>query len=367
MVRAKAQVSHLFLPLSVLVLLVVINLIKGADYFSISVINGALYGNIPNILFGASELVILAIGMTLVTASSRGQDISVGVSATITSSVFVLFVLNAGNATLLTIVAGFLVSCVVGIVIGVFNGTLVSVFKVQPMVATLILFTGGRSIAFMIDGKLSPILANDISNQIGTVIPGVPIQTPIILTAVFIALVAVLLKTTNLKLYTESVGINPSAARLNGIDPKRIIFLTFLIMGVCTAVAGFIAVTKAGRHDSVNLLKFVEMDAILAVAIGGNALSGGKFSITGSIIGAYTIEVLNRTLLRLEVETETIKAFKAVFIIILMVVVSPVVRDYAKKILQRVRTIGVSGTVLKTGAPDAAAVSNPHTPAKKEV
>jgi ribose/xylose/arabinose/galactoside ABC-type transport system permease subunit len=363
----KAQVSHLFLPLSVLVLLIVINLIKGADYFSITVVNGALYGNIPNILFGASELVILSIGMTLVTASSQGQDISVGVAATITSSVFVLFVLNAGNATLLTIVAGFLLSCVAGIVIGVFNGTLVSVFKVQPMVATLILFTGGRSIAFMIDGKLSPILANDISNQIGTVIPGVPIQTPIILTAVFIALVAVLLKTTNLRLYAESVGINPSAARLNGIDPKKIIFLTFLIMGVCTAVAGFIAVNKAGRHDSVNLLKLIMMDAILAVAIGGNALNGGKFSITGSIIGAYTIEVLNRTLLRLEVETEAIKAFKAVFIIILMVVASPVVRDYAKKILQRVRTTGVSSTVLETGAPDAAAVSDPDTPAKREV
>jgi ribose/xylose/arabinose/galactoside ABC-type transport system permease subunit len=363
----KAQVSHLFLPLSVLVLLIVINLIKGADYFSITVVNGALYGNIPNILFGASELVILSIGMTLVTACSQGQDISVGVAATIASSIFVLFVLNAGNATLLTIVAGFLVSCVAGLVIGAFNGTLVSVFKVQPMVATLILFTGGRSIAFMIDGKLSPILANDISNQIGTVIPGVPIQTPIILTAVFIALVAVLLKTTNLRLYTESVGINPSAARLNGIDPKKIIFLTFLIMGVCTAVAGFIAVNKAGRHDSVNLLKLIMMDAILAVAIGGNALSGGKFSITGSIIGAYTIEVLNRTLLRLEVETETIKAFKAVFIIILMVVASPVVRDFAAKALRWVRFRADSGTVPETGAPDAAAVSDPDTPAKKEV
>jgi simple sugar transport system permease protein len=291
----------------------------------------------------------------------------VDVAATITSSVFVLFVLNAGNATLLTIVAGFLLSCVAGLVIGAFNGTLVSVFKVQPMVATLILFTGGRSIAFMIDGKLSPILANDISNQIGTVIPGVPIQTPIILTAVFIALVAVLLKTTNLRLYTESVGINPSAARLNGIDPKKIIFLTFLIMGVCTAVAGFIAVNKAGRHDSVNLLKLIMMDAILAVAIGGNALSGGKFSITGSIIGAYTIEVLNRTLLRLEVETETIKAFKAVFIIILMVVASPVVREYATKALRWVRFRADSGTVPETGAPDAAAVSDPDTPAKKEV
>ena len=236
--RLKVNIAHLFLPLSVLVLLIVINLIKGADYFSITVVNGALYGNIPNILFGASELVILSIGMTLVTASSQGQDISVGVAATITSSVFVLFVLNASNATLLTILAGFLASCVAGLVIGAFNGTLVSVFKVQPMVATLILFTGGRSIAFMIDGKLSPILANDISNQIGTVIPGVPIQTPIILTAVFIAVVAVLLKTTNLRLYTESVGINPSAARLNGIDPRKIIFLNFLIMGVCTGTPG---------------------------------------------------------------------------------------------------------------------------------
>jgi ribose/xylose/arabinose/galactoside ABC-type transport system permease subunit len=361
-----AKISHLFLPLSVLTLLIVINLFKGADYFSIAVVNGALYGNIPNILFGASELVILSIGMTLVTSASRGQDISIGVGATITSAVFVLFVLNAGEVTLLTIVAGFLVSCVAGLVIGLFNGTLVSVFKVQPMVATLILLMGGRSIAFLIDGKLSPILANNISNHIGTVIPGVPIQTPIILTAVFIAITAVVLKTTNLRLYTESVGINPSAARLNGISPKKIIFLTFLIMGVCTAVAGFIAVNKAGRHDSVNLLKLIMMDAILAVAIGGNSLSGGKFSITGSIIGAYTIEVLNRTLLRLEVETETIKAFKAVFIIILMAVASPVVRDFARKVLRTVSTMGVRGTILKTGAPNNAEVSPPDTPVKKE-
>lgn len=330
--------SHLFLPISVLLLLIIINLIKGADYFTITVVNGTFYGNIPNILFGASELVILSIGMTLVTAASRGQDISIGESATISSAVFVLYVLQAGEVTLLTIVVGFLLSCIVGIALGAFNGALVSVFKVQPMVASLILFTGGRSIAFMIDGKLSPILANDISNQIGTMIPGIPIQTPIILTVVFIVLVAVLFKVTNLRLYVETVGINPNAARLNGINPKKIIFLTFLIMGVCTAVAGFIAVNKAGRHDSVNLLKLIMMDAILAVAIGGNSLGGGKFSITGSIIGAYTIEMLNRTLLRLEIEPAMIKVFKAVFIIILMVVASPVVRVFIRKVLDRVWT-----------------------------
>jgi galactofuranose transport system permease protein len=338
MALKKTHGFQLFLPLSVLAILILINLIKGADYFSMSLINGALYGNIPNILFGASELVILAIGMTLVTSSSGGQDISVGVSAAITSSVFVWILRSAGGITWWTILAAFLASCVVGIVIGAFNGSLVAIFKVQPMVATLILFTGGRSIAFLIDGRLSPVLANNLTSQIGSVIPGVPVQTPIILTVVFIALFAVLLKTTNLKLYSQAVGNNQKAARLNGIDPVRIKFLTYMILGVCTAVAGFIAVTKAGRHDSVNLLKYVEMDAILAVAIGGNALGGGKFSVAGSVIGAYTIEVLNRTLLRLEVNTETIKAFKAVFIIILMVIASPVVRDFASKAAKGLRS-----------------------------
>ena len=373
--RFIARISHLFLPLSVLVLLMVINLIKGPEFFSITVVDGVLYGPIPLILFGASELVILAIGMTLVTSSSQGQDISVGVSATITSSVFVLFVLNAGEVTVLTILAGFLISCVAGLVIGAFNGTLVSVFKVQPMVATLILLMGGRSIAFLIDGKLSPILANPISNQIGTAINiskigdeiiKFPISTPIILTAVFIVITAVVLKTTNLRLYVESVGINPSAARLNGISPKKIIFLTFLIMGVCTAVAGFIAVNKMGRHDSNNQLKFIMMDAILAVAIGGNSLSGGKFSLTGAIIGAYTIETLSKTLLRLEVGTETLRAFKAVFIIILMAVASPVVRDFARKVMQRIRTTGANGTILTEFIPKDAADFKPDTPVKKE-
>ncbi len=366
MPKLKAHLSHLFLPLSVLGLLIIINLIKGADYFSITMVNGAFYGNIPNILFGAAELVILTIGMTLVTAASQGQDISIGEIGAITSAVFVMFVLSAGEVTLLTILAGFLISCVAGLVVGSFNGTLVSVFKVQPMVATLILFMGGRSIAFMIDGKLSPILANDISNQIGTVIQGVPIQTAIILTAVFVAIVAVVLKTTNLRLYVEAVGINPSAARLNGINPKKIIFLTFLIMGVCAAIAGFIAVNKAGRHDSVNLLKFIMMDAILAVAIGGNSLSGGKFSMTGSIIGAYTIEILNRTLLRLEVEPETIKAFKAVFIIILMVIASPVVTVFARKVLDKAKTIVAGYSVRKIGGLNNAVVSSADASGKKE-
>ncbi|MDR0519177.1 MAG: ABC transporter permease [Clostridiales Family XIII bacterium] len=327
---------QVLIPLVVLAMLIVVNMVKGLDYFSVDIVNGALYGNIPNILFGASELVIISIGMTLVTSASGGQDISVGMSATIASAAFIQVLANIGNQSVLGVFVSFLACCAVGALLGLFNGTLVAVFRIQPMVATLILFTAGRSIAFLIDGKVSPNLRNPITAQLGGVIPGVPIQTPIILTALVICIVALVFKFTNLKLYTQSVGINEKAAKLNGIDPVKIKILAFVILGICCAIAGFISVCKNGRHDSVNLLKLIEMDAILAVAIGGNALSGGKFNMAGAIIGAFTIEILNRTLLRYGVSPDAIKAVKAIFIIFLMAASSPVVVNQFNKLKERV-------------------------------
>jgi len=360
-VKKKFSLStfQIFLPLSILLLLIIVNLVNGAGYFSFTLKNGVLYGNVPSVLFGAAELVIISIGMALVTSSSRGQDISVGVIATITSSVFALvirqyLVLYPNGAVSWGIVLlALFISCLVGIFLGAFNGTLVSVFKVQPMVATLVLFTAGRSVAFLIDGKVSPILQYPIIKQIGTALPGVPVQTPILITVVCLLLFAVILKLTNLKLYAQAVGINEEAARLNGINPVAVKLLTFLVLGVCCSIAGFIAVCKIGRHDSVNILKLIELDAILAVALGGNALSGGKFSVTGAVIGAYTIEVLNQTLLRLQVNAEAIKLMKAIFIIILMILASPVVREYLTKLFSgsagKIQIKGPSATAAGGG------------------
>jgi simple sugar transport system permease protein len=317
--------------------LIIINLAVGAGYFTISVRNGVFYGNIPSVLYGASELVIIVIGMALVTSSSRGQDISVGVTATITSSIFVYvirqYLVISPDAAIGwgIVIPALLISCMAGALLGAFNGTMVAVFKVQPMVATLILFTAGRSVAFLIDGKISPILQYPIIRQIGTALTGIPIQTPIIITAICIILAALIFKLTNLKLYAQAVGINERAARLNGINPVTVKMVSFIFLGVCCAVSGFIAVSKIGRHDSVNVLKLIELDAILAVALGGNALGGGKFSVTGAVIGAYTIEILNQTLLRLQVDAEAIKLMKALFIILLMVLASPVVREFLAK------------------------------------
>jgi len=337
---------QLFLPVTVLLLLIVVNLVNGGfGYFAVELRNGVFYGPIPSVFYGAAELVIIAIGMSLVTASSRGQDISVGVIAAITSAVFAMVIrqyleLYPGSAVTWGIVLlAFFISCLTGVLLGAFNGTLVSIFKVQPMVATLILFTAGRSVAFLIDGKVSPILQYPIIKQIGFSLPEIPIQTPILITVACVLLFAVVFKLTNLKLYAQSVGINEEASRLNGINPVAVKLTSFIVLGVCCAIAGFVAVCKIGRHDSVNILKLIELDAILAVAIGGNALGGGKFSAVGAVIGAYTIEILNQTLLRLQVGAEAIKLMKALFIIVLMILASPVARGFLTKLFSKKKRI----------------------------
>ena len=175
--------SQLIIPILALLLLVIFNLIRDPSFFSVSLtINSygdtVLSGNLIQILNGASELAILAMGMTLVTAASRGQDISVGAAAAIAGSVFVR-VLLAGEITWGTIFLAFFASCLVAMVFGAFNGTLVAVFRIQPMIATLILFTTGRAIAYWINGGATPTVSDVRISWIGGFIPGVPIPTPI--------------------------------------------------------------------------------------------------------------------------------------------------------------------------------------------
>jgi simple sugar transport system permease protein len=341
---------QLLMPLMILFLLLVVNLIvdsilvknnpDASSFFSIRMIkdtfgNNVLSGSIVSILNNASELVILAIGMTLVTAASGGQDISVGAGAAIAGSIFLKVVRLNTDVTWLPIIFAFLVCCVVAVLFGAFNGSLVAIFKIQPMIATLILFTAGRSIAYGINGGASPKLFDNITRQIGTFFSGVPIPTPIFIVLLYIVGFSLLLKFTNLRLYVESVGINEKASRLNGLNPVAIKILVYMLLGLCVAAAGLINTCRMQRLDHLGILSGIEMDAILAVAIGGNALSGGKFSITGSIVGAYTIETLNMTLLRLRVDPEPIKAYKAAFIILLMLASSPVVKEYAGKLWKK--------------------------------
>ena len=267
----KDVLGQLTIPVIAIALLVLFNLVRDPSFFSVGVThnndgNVVLAGNLISIINSASELAILAMGMTLVTAASGGQDISVGAAAAIAGSTFVKILKSGTGISGLTVLTAFLAACVVAMLFGTFNGTLVSVFKIQPMIATLILYTCGRSIAYWINGGATPTVGSPIITAIGSFIPGIPIPTPVIIVVIVAVIFRLVFRFTSLELFTQSVGINGSAARLNGINATGIKLLSFIILGLCVAVAGCIGVCRLGLINHETLLLDVEMDTILAVS-----------------------------------------------------------------------------------------------------
>ena len=337
---------QIFIPIAALIILALFNLIMDPSFYKIelgynNVGDPVLSGYLVTILDYGSELAILAIGMTLVTAASGGQDISVGAGIAIAGSVIlrVLCGTNSRPETLQApIIVAFLISCVVAMLFGAFNGILVAYFKIQPMVATLILFTAGRSIAAWINNNELPIISDPTFSYFGGFIPGIPIPTPFFIAVVCVVVIMLALKFTNLGLYTQAVGINEHSSRLNGLNPEFIKFLSFVILGLCVAVAGLIKVSRLSSINYSVIAKDIEMDAILAVALGGNALSGGKFNMTASILGAYVIQFLTTTLYKYEVQSAALSAYKAVVVIALVVLSSPVFRSYFAALCKKLKS-----------------------------
>lgn len=341
MQKLKNIFSHqIIIPIAALLLLVLFNLIADPSFFTFnvgknSVGDTVITGYLMTILDYGSELAILAIGMTLVTAASGGQDISVGAAIAIAGST-ILRILCGPDARSdelqAPIIVAFLVAVLVAMAFGAFNGVLVAFFKIQPMVATLILFTAGRSIAAWINNNQLPIVNEVKFSYFGNYIPGVPIPTPTFIAAFCVIVIMLILKFTNLRLYIQSVGINENSSRLNGLNPKAIKVLAFVILGACVAVAALIKVSRICTINYAVIAKDIEMDAILAVALGGNALGGGKFNIGASVLGAYVIQFLTTTLYKFQVSADALSAYKAVVVILLVVFSSPTVREWIAKL-----------------------------------
>lgn len=332
--KKLSKYSQLIIPLVALVILAVVNLINDPTFFAItmgkdSAGNNVLLGHLISIIDNGSELAILTIGMTLVTAATGGQDISVGATVAVAGSAAMRVLCGAEGASTIQgpIIVAFLVALVAALLCGAFNGALVAYFKIPPMIATLILFTAGRSIASWINNCRNLYVQDPVLSAIGTNIPGVPIPTPIFVAIICFILIALVLKFTAIGTYIQAVGINEKSSRLNGINPQVIKFVTFLILGVCVAVAGFVKISRSGTIPYAGIAKDIEMDAILAVALGGNALSGGKFNIASAVIGAYIIQFLTETLLTFKVKSVAFPAYKAVVVIILVVLSAPAVRE----------------------------------------
>ena len=334
----KITSQRLFLPIFCLALVLLVNVITTPNFFAISVRDGVLYGYIIDIINRASELVILAIGMTLVVSSSAGTDISVGAIMAVSAAVC-CNILSGGERAATEfanpLILGFLAALAVGILIGCFNGFLVSKLNIQPMVATLIMFTAGRGIAQLItDGQITYVRV-DSYKILGSSFPGVPVPTPFIVAVVLVVVTAVILKKTALGMYIQSVGINKRAPRLIGIKSVMIIFLTYAYCGLCSGLAGLIASSRIYSADANNIGLNMELDAILAVAIGGNSLGGGKFSIAGSVIGAYTIQALTTTLYAMHVSSDQVPVYKAIVVVIIVTLQSPGFERWRKSLTKK--------------------------------
>ena len=290
--------GQLMIPLVALGILILFNLFRDPSFFAIGIAvnnsgNSVLSGNLISIIDSASALAIISMGMTLVTAACGGQDISVGAVGAIAGSFFVK-VLNGGSSiTLGSVILGIIVCCLGTIMFMLFNGTLVSVFRIQPMIATLILFSCGRSIAYWINGSATPQLISPIISAMGMTIPGIPIPTPIFAVILMGVLLYLVFKFTNLRLYTQSVGINEGAARLNGVNPVMIKLLSFVLLGVCVSVAA---------------------------------------------VGAYIIQMLTTTLYAMNVAPVNVKAYKAIVIIIIVVAGSPVIKAKISSLITRLKS-----------------------------
>ncbi len=333
MTKIKSITSkNLFLPIFCLILVLLINLFKDAGFFAISINNGVLYGRIIDIINRGSEIAILAVGQTLVVAVSAGTDISVGSVMSLAAcgccTLLAGYGVNSTSELVLPMAVGMLGGVLLGGLCGAFNGALVSKLKIQPMVATLILFTAARAIGLLFCNNQITYIRYEPYKYLGNFIPGCPIPTPIFVAAIVILIVTLLLKKTALGLYIQSVGINSRAARISGINSERICFLCYTICGLCAGVAGIVASSRIYSADSNNIGLNFELDAILAVALGGNSLGGGKFNLAGSIIGAYTIEAITITLLAMGVSTDQAPVIKAIIVVIIVVIQAPTFKKW---------------------------------------
>lgn len=303
------------------------------NFFTVTVRNGMLYGRLVDILNRGSEAAILAIGMTLVVSSSAGTDISVGSVMSLSGSMCCMLLAGFGvthvtelSQLRMPIWVGVLAGILVGCACGAFNGLLVSKLKIQPMVATLILFSAGRAIGLLLTNSKMVYIQLDAFRVFGKDFGMLP--TPTLIAAACILVTALVLRFTALGVYVQSVGINPKASRIAGINSSRIILLCYLICGFFAGVAGIVATSRIYSADSNNIGLNLELDAILAVALGGNSLGGGKFSLAGSIIGAYTIQAITTTMFALGVAKAEAPVYKAIIVVLIVVVQSPMAKAY---------------------------------------
>jgi galactofuranose transport system permease protein len=342
----KITESRLFYPVLALMIILLLDLIFIPNFFGLEVRGVNLYGSLIDILRNSSIVMILAIGMTLVIATG-GVDLSVGAVMAISASVAAVMMnpviiglklppdlmkfINDPNFTYSPLWEVILGALLIATLCGLWNGMLVAYGKIQPMVATLILMIAGRGIAQLITNGVRIQIFYEPYAFLGQGWFILPFSLYIVV--VLFTLAWLLTRKTAIGLYIESVGINARSSLFSGIDQKKVKLLAYVFCGFCAGIAGLVASSNIKTSDAFNMGVGMEMDAILAVLIGGTVLGvGGRFSLLASIIGAMVIQAITTSMYALGIPAFALQAIKGVFVIFVILLYSQQMRNFVRKI-----------------------------------
>ena len=315
--RLRAIASHRAVwPIVALALIFAVDGYISPGFFHIRIVEGRLFGNLIDILYRAMPTAVVALGMAIV-IGTKGIDLSVGSIIAIVGAV-ITWRIHAGDLHFVIL----LIALGTGLLCGLWNGFLVAILDIQPIIATLILMVSGRGIGLMINllyGGTNPSFKSDLLQGLSTGHVGL-IPTRLIVFAAIFAALWLLVRRTALGLFLEAVGGNSAAAELAGIDARLVKYAAYLICGLCAASAGIILAADTHTSDPVSVGLYIELDAILAVVIGGGSLSGGRIYLGMTVLGALVIQALTTSILTSGLPPEynlVVKAFVVIVVLLL--------------------------------------------------
>ena len=327
----------------ILTLLAVIALVSVffPTFMSVDLAGGRLVGSFVDVLKRGAPVALLAIGMTLVIAT-KGIDLSVGAVMAICGAAAAWAITND-----LGLVGALAIALGAGLVCGVWNGVLVAILGIQPIVATLILMVAGRGVAQMItEGRILTFSDAGLAwFGSGTFLT---LPAPFVIWVLTGLAIGVLVRRTALGLLIEAIGINRSASALAGVNATVLLIAVYVASGLCAAIAGIVVAADIRGADANNAGLWLELDAILAVVIGGTSLLGGRFSIAASLLGALILQTIDTGILLAGFPSEFNLVIKAGLVVVILVLQSPRI---APRLARRIRR--------SRGAPAGRAVEGP--------
>jgi simple sugar transport system permease protein len=342
----RIRENRLFWPLVALALIFIFNAIFSPGFFKLGILDGHLYGNLIDVFNNSAPLMLVALGMTLVIATG-GVDLSVGAVIAISAGMGAVLINPVfGNEEITNAVAAdptltntplwlvVVVTLGAGTLCGLWNGMLVSRAKISPMVATLILMVAGRGIAQLIErGQIMTVYYKPYHWFGNGFILGLPVSIYIVVVVYILAWL--LVRKTSIGLFIESVGLNSKSTYYSGISEKNVKLFAYTFCGFCGAVAGLILGSYIHAIDANNIGLNYELDAIFAVVIGGTLMSGGRFSLLASIVGALIIWTFTITMYIFGVPANALLAGRAVLVLVVILLYSDYARLFLNKIFDR--------------------------------